>query len=44
MVVTHQHYDQKYNFAELDPLFTSNVSQRLLQDAASGEEVFGVDF
>ena len=48
MAVTHQHYDQKYNFPELDPLFVPPrafyLSQRLLQDAAGGKEVFGVVF
>ena len=46
--VTHQHYDQEYYFPELDPLFVPrgqlNLSQRLLQDAAGGEEVFGIHF
>jgi hypothetical protein len=46
-VVTRQHYDQEYGFSKLDHLFVpprGNLFQRLSQDTAGGEEVFGVDF
>jgi hypothetical protein len=48
VVATHQHYDQEYDFPELVPLIAPPRAielrtQRLLQDAAGGEEVFRVD-
>ena len=44
--VTHQHYDQEYNFPKLDPLFLPSRAIELIPEAApkhGGEEVFGVD-